>query len=81
MPRVAIKKKDYMKKDMIEWIRQTMYALKISQERIGAILGLSQQCMSYRLRTGQFTYMELIEIFKTLQATDEEIIKFMKIGG
>lgn len=79
MPRVAIKKKEYMISDLSQWIVGRMYAMKIKQEEMGEVIGVNQSGFSKRLSKGKFTYAELISILKHLQATDEEILRLMKL--
>ena len=79
MPRVAIKKKEYMISDLSQWIVGRMYARKIKQEEMGEVIGVNQSGFSKRLSKGKFTYAELISILKHLQATDEEILRLMKL--
>lgn len=79
MPRVAIKKKQYMISDLAQWITGRMYAMKIRQKDMGELLGISQQAFGHKLKISQFTYGELLEILKKLDATDEEILRLMKL--
>lgn len=79
MPRVHILQKKYMLKDLSDWITGKMRIQKKSQAYMGELLGISQVAYGQRLRTGNFEFSQLIEIFKELQASDEEIIKLMKL--
>lgn len=79
MPRVSIKKKDYLLQDLGDWIRNKLRRQKRSQQSLAEVLGISQPALYQRLEKGRFDYSELIEIFKELDATDEEILKFMRL--
>ncbi len=84
MPRVAINKKKYMLQDLYVWISGKMSLKDMTQEDLGDILGISQEAVSARLsglKQGKDTlkYNDLLTIFKTFEATDEEILKFMKL--
>lgn len=79
MPRVAIKKKDYMISDLSEWIAGRMYAMKIRQQDMAELIGITQSAFCQRLKKGLFTYGELLSILKRLKATDEEILRLMKL--
>ena len=79
MPRVAIKKKDYMISDLSQWIAGRMYAKKIRQRDMGELLGITQQAFCKKLKISHFTYGELISVLKKLEATDEEILRLMKL--
>ena len=79
MPRVAIKKKEYMISDLSQWIKGRLYAKKLRQEDVANLLGISQSAFSHRLRLSYFTYGDLLSILKYLDATDEEILRLMKL--
>lgn len=84
MPRVSINKKKYMLRDLYVWINGKMLLKDINQTRLGEMLGISQQAASIRLsglKKGMDTlkHNDLAIIFKEFEATDEEILKFMKL--
>ena len=79
MPRVSINKKKYLLTDFREWVIGRMRTLKKTQAEMGNAISLSQTAFSKRLEESNFTYQQLIVILKELQATDEEIIKLMKL--
>ena len=79
MPRVALKRKEYMVADLSKWIVGKMYEKRISQKEMADMLGITQQAFGQRLRRGYFPYKDLIQIIKKLDATDEEILRLMRI--
>lgn len=79
MPRVAIKKKDYMISDLSQWIAGRMYAMKVRQSEMADLLDITQPAFSKKLKINYFTYGELLSILKKLEATDEEILRLMKL--
>jgi len=79
MPRVSIKKKDYMVQDFGDWVRGRLRRMHRSQQSFADILGISQPALNRRLDNGKFYYSEMLEIFKELEATDEEILKFLRM--
>lgn len=79
MPRVSINKKKYLMKDLREWIIGRMNSCKKTHLAMGELLGISQPAFSRRLRNSNFEYNQLLEIFKELNATDEEILRLMKL--
>lgn len=79
MPRVAIKKKQYMISDLSQWIIGRMYAMHIRQQEMAELIGITQPSFCQRLKKGLFTYGELLSILKKLEATDEEILRLMKL--
>ncbi|MCI8282413.1 MAG: hypothetical protein HFI76_12125 [Lachnospiraceae bacterium] len=57
---------------------------RLYQADIGEILGVSQQSVSRRISEGieekdVFRQGEMITLFKELEATDEEILRLMKL--
>lgn len=81
MPRIAIKKKDYMIKDLAGWIDGRMHSLGLNQETVAKELGITQAALSARLNPKKyesgavkdpFSYGNLLTLFKLLEATDEE---------
>ena len=79
MPRVAINRKKYMVTDLRKWIVGQMHVMNVNQEEMGEVIGVNQSGFSKRLKQGKFTYAELISILKHLEATDEEILRLMKL--
>lgn len=84
MPRVAINKKKYMLQDLYVWINGKMLLKDVNQTRLGEMLGISQQAAGARLsglKAGRDTlkHNDLAIIFKEFEATDEEILRFMKL--
>ena len=56
-----------------------MHTLKKSHADMGTLLGISQPAFSNRLKKSNFDYSQILEILKVLEATDEEILKFMRL--
>ena len=78
MPKVALKKKDYMVTDLTKWIVGKMYELDLTQSDLAEMIGITQPAFCQRLKKGMFSYLELLTLLKRLKATDEEILKMMK---
>lgn len=79
MPRVTINKNKYLQKDLREFITGRMKSLGKNQAYMGEKLNISQPTFGYRLRKSTFTNAQLPIIFKELEATDEEILRLMKL--
>lgn len=79
MPRVSINKKKYKVSDLSKWIIGKMYELNMTQSDLSEMLGITQPAVSNRLKKGLFSYADMLILLKELQATDEEILRFMKI--
>lgn len=79
MPRVAINKKKYLKTDLRVWMSGKMKVLGKNQEHMGEALEISQQAFGTRLREANFTNEQLYIIFKELEATNDDIIRLMRL--
>ena len=51
---------------------------KIPQKHFAEMMGIQQPAFSHRLEKGLFKQVELIMLFRELEATEEEVLKFMK---
>ena len=79
MPRITAKKKDYRVADLRKWIAGQMYLLGLKQSYLAEKIGITQPSFCQRLKKGLFTYEELLVLLDELHATDEEILKMMKL--
>ena len=79
MPRVRLNRKKYMVHDLSEFIAGRMRTLGFTQAQMGKEINISQQAFSNRLEKGLFSYGELLTLFKKMNATDEEILRLMKL--
>ena len=79
MPRVRLNRKKYMVKDLSEFIIGRMRTLGLTQAQMGKEINISQQAFGHRLQNSLFSYEELLVLFKKLNATDEEILRLMKL--
>lgn len=79
MPRVAIKKKDYLLSDFSEWVIGRMKTLGYTQEQMGAKLGIGQSTFSEKVRQKKFTLADVITILQVLGASETEIVRLMKM--
>ena len=79
MPRVAIKKKDYLLSDFSEWVIGRMKALGYTQEQMGRKIGIGQSSFSEKLRQNKFTHSDVVTILQVLGASDTEIVRLMKL--
>ena len=51
----------------------------VKQKDMGELLGITQQAFGAKLRKCQFSYMELLEVFRKLGFSDEEILRYSKL--
>lgn len=79
MPRVPIYKKKYLQTDLTEWMIGRMHTLGLTYRDMAELLDISITAFGKRVKEGNFRNTQLYEIFKKLEATDEEILKLMKL--
>lgn len=79
MQRVHLNKKQYVAKDFIACVSGKMYTRGIRQKDMGELLGITSQAFGKKLKKCQFSYLELLEVFKKLDFSDEEILRYSKI--
>lgn len=91
MPRVALsleQRKRNKIKDLTEWIDGRMHSMGLEQEDVARELNISQEALSARLnpktyaknkRADPFKYGDLLVLFKLLDASDEEILRLMRL--
>ena len=79
MPRVRIKKKDYIITDFRKWLVGEMAVQGIRQKDVAEWPGVSQPAVSNKIKNGEFTLKELLTIFERFQVTEEQIGKLLKI--
>lgn len=75
-------KDQYSAAQLIEFIEGRRKTLKKKNSDLGAVLGMTGQNFGYYLNPQKgnagFNYLQLIKLFKELEATDEEILRLMK---
>lgn len=81
MPRVSIKKTDYMVKDFCKWLVGEMRSEGINQAEVAEWLGISQQAISLKIKNGNFSFKELVIVFKNLNTSPEQIGHLLKGKG
>lgn len=71
-------KDKYSKDSLVEIIEGKKKRLKISNEELGKLIGMTGQAFGRRLREANLDFIHLVKIFKKLEVSDDEIIKLMK---
>ena len=79
MPRVSIKKKEYKVSDLSKYLAMKMYENRLYQKDLARMIGISPPSFCRRMEKGLFTYEELLTLLNGLKATDEEILRIMKL--
>ncbi len=62
-----------------KWFDAKRRAQHISQERLARELGVSQQAVSAMLSTGDISFKNLVVMLDKVNATDEEVLKYVRI--
>lgn len=60
------------------YIRAYMTFQEKTQQNMADLLGMTQQGFGKKLLRGQFTYDELVRIFRFLKVPDEKIVEIMR---
>ena len=79
MPRVSLNKKKYKLKDLPEWIAGKLFSMGLHHKDAAEWIGLSPPAFCIRMKNGMFSYEEMLTLFDQLHATDEEILRIMKL--
>lgn len=67
------------KLELKKYVKGKMAAEDIYQKDVGAALGVTQQAAGAKINSSSFSVVDLWKLFKMIGATDEEIIKIMKL--
>lgn len=80
MPRVALYADKYIESDAANFINGKTRERQLCDKDVAAALDLKAPTYCKRKRNGRFdmNYLDLVKIIKTLQLTDEEIVKLMR---
>lgn len=79
MPRINFKKEEYKAKDVSNFIRNEMREKKINQKAISEVIDISQSQLSRKLASANFSLLELIKIFRALDAGPETVGRLLCI--
>lgn len=72
-------------KDLPKFIVSKLYENDMTRQDYAESIGITKQSLSYRLKQEKekgsdlFTYGDLLTLFRETNATDEEILKVMKL--
>lgn len=80
MPRVAIKKYEYMEKDAANFINGKTRECQKEDKDVAELIGISRPAYCLRRKDGRFnmSYIELVKTIEFLQLSDEEIVSLMR---
>ena len=78
MPRATAYKEKYMLDDLQKLIEHRKIELAMYNRDIAEAMGLCENTINSKIRTGDWSRRELIKLFNILQMTDEEILLCMR---
>ena len=80
MPRVLLYADKYIESDAANFINGKTRERKLYDKDVAKEIGLKGPAYSLRKRDGKFdfNFMELVKMIRTLELTDEEIVKLMR---
>ena len=78
MPKIFLTKEDALSDRLVMLIYGTMKVKRLTQTYMADKLGITQQAFGKKLKKAQFTYLELITVFKVLELPDEKILSVMR---
>ena len=76
LPLSAIERK---KLEFTKWIRGKCAAERIRHRQLAEKWHIAQPTATNRVNSGEIKYSDLVILFKVLDATDEEILRMMKM--
>ena len=79
MPRIELKKKDYLLEDLSDYIRNEARRKGITLEDIAEELGCKKANVSYLLKNHSFSVEQIVTIFKVLEVEPEKIGRMLKL--
>ena len=62
-----------------KWIKGKKATEDVTNGMIGSKLGMTGQAVGQKNKNSQYDFGELLILFKELKATDEEILRLMKL--
>lgn len=80
MPKTYLSDADRALARFQRWYKSAKAGNDVTDAQIAKKIGVkSQQVVSYKMKNGNLTLADLMLIFRELEATDEEILKIMKM--
>lgn len=79
MPKTYLSDADRALARFQRWYKSAKAGNDVTDAQIAKRLDVTQPAVSYKLKNGSLTLKDLLLIFRELGATDEEILKIMKM--
>ena len=80
MPKISFDAYERKINGFCKWLRGKKAEEDLTNKALGAALGVTNSAVSYKLRGKSIiTYKDLLVFFKEVKASDEEILRFMKM--
>lgn len=67
------------KEEFKKWISGKRSTERVTQEMLAKKMGITQQAAGAKLRKSQYSLEDLLILFQSVNATDEEILRMMKL--
>lgn len=80
MPKVFLSKSDKQNERLTGWVYGRLTREGLTQTKLAEMMGLSQQLLSYKLKTRSFTFGEFVSLIDVLNPDAEEIVWLVKGG-
>jgi len=79
MPKVIVNKLHYKTHSIGPWVVMWLRREKKKMSDLASEIGISQQGVSYKIKTNSFSYGDMLVIFDYLNVPDDEILQVMKL--
>lgn len=77
MPRVKMKRLDYMMDDYIKWIKVQMVVHDMKYQDMGDLLGISAPGFCYKMKNKTFSLEDILKINSVFKPKGEELEKLL----
>lgn len=79
MPRVILTRLERKKEQFRKMLRVKKAEEKITDYKIGELIGVSQPAVVVKNKKAQYNYEDLVLLFDALSYTDEQILEVMRM--
>lgn len=78
MPRIRSKWKDYSKKRIKLFVKNSLYESDMKQYQLAEKMNMSPNNFSNKLKAGRFSYIDIVEMFDIFGTPDEERLRLLR---
>ena len=79
MPKAYITKQQKLNNELCRWLIGEMGVRRMTQRNLAEELGISQQDLSYKIKTCSFKYEDLVGIFRILKPDADKLAQIMGV--